>query len=396
MSIATTAPTAARPQPDAARAPQPAAPGGPRLSTWEFAGLMVTYWCNARCAFCYVYSGPDRGGRMTTDDALALWRGLDRLAARDGKKMRIHLAGGEPMGDWPALVSLVRAARDAGLTPLEKVETNAFWAIDDGATRARLELLDALGMEKLVISADVYHQEFIAPERVERCARIARQVLGAGRVRVRWWDFLAQPRDGRRATPAERDAAYRAALERHQDRLTGRAAQRLTRFYELHPPEHFAGQNCVKEVLDSRHVHIDPFGHVFPGVCAGIILGTARGAGGVERVWDELAANWRAHPVVDAVATGGSFELMRRAERLGFAPRAEGYANKCHLCCDVRQYMSDRGLWREHVGPPECYANARDLREADARDPRDASASDVRDAAAPPAAALPLLTRRDA
>src|SRR4030042_677813 len=92
------------------------------LAVWEFAGLMLTYWCSARCAFCYVHAGPERGGMMSLQTAVELWRGLDELAAAHGKTMRIHLTGGEPFRDWVHLVSIIRAARDAGLTPLDKVE----------------------------------------------------------------------------------------------------------------------------------------------------------------------------------------------------------------------------------------------------------------------------------
>lgn len=353
-------------QPSSARSDDASQHERPRLAVWEYAGLMVTYWCNARCAFCYVYSGPDRGGALGTADAVRLWAGLDRLAQRGGKTMRIHLAGGEPVGDWPALVRLIRAARDAGLSRLEKVETNGFWATDDDLTRARLETLDALGMEKLVVSADVYHQEFVPLERVRRCVDVARRVLGPGRVQVRWWDFLQHPVETRGAAPAERQTAYAAALQRHADRLTGRAALRLAEYFERHPPEYFAEERCVSEVLRSKHVHIDPYGNIFPGVCAGIILGNAL-HGSVEDVWDRLDRDWEQNPVVSAVVQGGSLELMRRALPLGYRPRAEGYANKCHLCSDVRQFLSDAGHWRESVGPAECYAMASDRRDA-ARD----------------------------
>lgn len=350
----------------------PSAPGAPsaerytppdQLAVWEYAGLLVTYWCNARCAFCYVYSSPDRGGELRPADALRVWRGLDELAAAHGLKMRIHLAGGEPLGDWPRLLSIVRQARDAGLTPLEKVETNAFWAVSDGLTRARLEQLGALGMEKLVVSADVYHQEFVPFERVERCVRIAREVLGRGRVKVRWWDFFHQPTVVRHTDETARRDAYARVLTRHADRLTGRAADILPAFYQRHAPEHFAGQRCVREVLHSRHVHVDPYGNVFPGVCSGIILGNAL-ADDVPALWRELAKRWGEHPVVAAVVHGGSFELYERARALGYRPLPEGYASKCHLCQHVRQFLFERGGWERWVGPAECYANARDKREA--------------------------------
>jgi MoaA/NifB/PqqE/SkfB family radical SAM enzyme len=335
-----------------------------QLAVWEYAGLMITYWCNAKCAFCYVYSAPDRGGEMQVADAVQMWRGLDRLAASAGKSMRIHLAGGEPFGDWVQLASIVRAARDAGLTRLEKIETNAFWAVGDGLTRARLELLDALGMDMLVISADVYHQEFVPIERVQRCVEIARDVLGAGRVRVRWWDFYNQPVELRRRDDSEKRSAFAAALERHKDRLTGRAADRLAGFFERHAPEHFRHENCVRELLHSKHVHIDPYGNVFPGVCSGIILGNANKTS-IPDLWQDLAVAWREHAVVGPVVEGGSFRLYERARELGYSPLPDGYAGKCHLCQHVRQYLLERGGWEQWVGPPEVYANALDKRETE-------------------------------
>lgn len=334
-----------------------------QLAVWEFAGLMITYWCNAKCAFCYVYSAPDRGGDMSVADALRMWRGLDELAARDGKTMRVHLAGGEPMGDWVRLVSIIRAARDAGLTRLEKVETNAFWATDDDLTRSRLELLDALGMEMLVVSADVYHQEFVPADRVERCVRLAREVLGGARLRVRWWERLDAPPDTWRADDASKQAAFAAALQRHKDRLAGRAADRLAVLFERYPAEHFRGQSCEREVLHSKHVHIDPYGFVFPGVCSGIILGDANRQS-IPEIWDELAATWRDHPVVGRVVRGGSFELFEAARAVGYEELPGGYAGKCHLCQHVRQFLVERGGWEQWVGPREVYSNERDQREA--------------------------------
>lgn len=344
----------------------------PRLATWTYAGLMVTYWCNAKCAFCYVYSGPDRGGELPVERALEMWRGLDRIAARAGKRMRIHLAGGEPFGNWPHLLAIVRAAGAAGLSRLEKIETNGYWAVSDGLTRARLEQLDALGIEHLLVSADVYHQEFIPLERVARLVRIARQVLGPARVKVRWWERLqshagpptGQPRHSPGRNCAEGQAAlFERALQRHEDRLTGRAADRLSIFYERHPAQHFAEEHCAREILGSQHVHVDPHGNVFPGVCAGIVFGNTSQEQ-IEDLWVRVGREWRTNPVLRAVVGGGSHALMRAAEQLGYRPLPEGYANKCHLCTHVRQYLVERGGWEEWLGPRECYANGQDQREA--------------------------------
>lgn len=294
---------------------------------------------------------------MDVETALVLWRGLDEHATAHGHTMHVHLAGGEPFRDWVRLVSTIRAARDAGLTPLEKVETNAFWATDDGLTRARLELLDALGMERLVVSTDVFHQEFVLFDCVRRCVETARRVLGRGRVIVRWWDFFQNPVDTRALTAEERTQAYRAALAHHPDRLTGRAAAQLAHLLPTQPAAAFAGERCADELLGGRHVHIDPYGHIFPGTCAGIILGRSTD-GDVENVWQHFAASWPQHPVVAALVTGGSYGLLQRVQPLGYVERCGGYASKCHLCAHIRQFLAARGHWPEFVGPPECYVGA--------------------------------------
>ena len=116
---------------------------------------------------------------------------------------------------------------------------------------------------------------------------------------------------------------------------------------------------AARPILRSRHVHIDPYGHIFPGVCCGIILGTAAERR-VEDVWHDVSTNWRANPVVEPLVTGGSFALTQRTREFGYRERPQGYANKCHLCAHVRQFLVDRRIWPEHVGPPECYASGDD------------------------------------
>ncbi len=351
---------------------------------------MLTYRCSARCAFCYVHGGPDAGGgEMSVAGALALWRGLDELAAAHGRTMRIHLAGGEPCLDWPRLRAILAGARASGLSPLEKLETNASWAVDDATTRARLAELAALGVTRLVVSSDVYHQEHVPFERVRRCVTLAREILGPGRVLVRWWDFFQHPQELRDAPAAERAAAWRATQARHPDRLTGRAARELAPRLPRQPVEALRGRHCAEGVLGSRHIHVDPGGHVFPGLCAGIVLGRvalpadapepgAKGVAALPRTgaaraspppppdavadvaaaWARFASGWRAHPVVAAVVAGGSYALYERAREYGYIASPEGYADKCHLCTEVRTFLLERDLWPEYVGPPAAYGRA--------------------------------------
>ena len=153
---------------------------------------------------------------MSVEVALAAWEGL-LSASPHG--CRIHVGGGEPFGRWPALIELARRAEAAGLGPLAAVETNAFWATDARVVRERVAALDEAGMGRLTISADPYHQEFVGIERVRLAARVAREVLGAERVRVRWREWAAEGFDTDSLSEGERRAVFSQWSRRRRDRL---------------------------------------------------------------------------------------------------------------------------------------------------------------------------------
>lgn len=332
--------------------------GRPRRDTpmpvkhWSFAGLMLTYWCNAACASCYLRCGPDRRGEgeMTADQALGYWRSLVEASPHG---CRIHLSGGEPFGDWPRLIEICQRAAAEKLGPLEKVETNAFWATDEAVVRDRLAALDAAGLGKLVISADPYHQQFVPIERCRLAARLAEEVLGPTRVLVRWRDWLADGCD-----TADMDAPRRAELFARyasggRDRLGGRAAEQIAPMLSSSPPASFADSSCREALLRSRHVHVDPAGRIMPGTCAGIVLATL-GPASVTQAWQALAADHAGRPIVGTLATHGPVGLAEQAARAGFVP-APAYAGKCHLCWDVRRWLAAAGLHGQELGPAWMY-----------------------------------------
>ena len=378
-----------------------------RLKRWTFAGFLLTYWCNAQCAFCYVYSGPQKKGLvMDVQHALHLWRGLNRIVDEGGpsygrageRYCKIHFAGGEPFGEFALMLAIAQAAQRAGLKLFEKVETNAFWAINDKVTREKIQLLKDAGMNMLMISADIYHQEFVPPERCARAARIGQELLGEPGVRVRWWDFLKnhQATQGQ-LSEAERQTLFAQALVDHRERLSGRAADKLSHLYECHPPEHFAKMNCSEATLGSKHIHVDGAGNVVPGVCSGILWGKVppstlirvegdggeggegkeKGGGddekkggqevisggpwpthfaGIDDLWRYANDHWPQHPIIGRVVTGGSYQLYEYAKQSGFTPRPEGYASKCHLCHEVRRWLFNRGQFSQVLGPAEVYS----------------------------------------
>ncbi len=320
---------------------------------WSFAGLMLTYRCNARCRCCYVNSGPESTGQMSVEQALTIWQGL-HAASPHG--CRIHIGGGEPFLCFETLIELARRALEAKLGPLQAVETNAFWATDEGIIRERLAALDQAGMGRLNISCDPFHQEFIPIANVRRLSAIAGEMLGAERVRVRWRDWQEHGSDLIGLEESARLAVIDEYLSRRRERLNGRAANELAGRLGLQSASAFADQPCGESLLRSRHAHVDAFGLLCPGTCAGIALGHVEQVGDVARAWQNLRENWREMPIVGTLAESGPWALALLAAKVGYVAKEKGYAGKCHLCWDVRKWLCNAGQWPEQLAPAGVYA----------------------------------------
>ena len=319
---------------------------------WSSAGLVLTWWCNARCASCYVCCGPERSEWMATDDALRWW---GELADASPHGCRVHLTGGEPMGRWDGLLELCRRAQGhlGQRYVLEMVETNAFWATGAQVVRRRVRALDCAGMRRLKISTDPYHQQFVPISRCRLAAEVAAEVLGSDRVQVRWRDWLAEGFDTAGLAPGQLSELMAQYARKGRERLTGRAAQLLADMLPSTKVADLRGDGCRESLLRSRHVHVGPGGEVMPGTCAGILLGSARRRS-IAEIWSALEGDWAERPIVAALARGGPVGLLDRARRAGFVPRDE-YAGKCHLCWHMRTHLGTEGLHADELGPPWMY-----------------------------------------
>jgi len=287
---------------------------------------------------------------MTVADALKFWKELIDACPHG---CRIHLTGGEPFGNWPGLIELARAASEEGLGPLEKVETNAFWAVDQRIARDRIGALDEAGMEKITISADPYHQEFVPLDRCRLLAEVATEILGPARVQVRWRDWLAEGFDTAALNGAEAESFFAEHAAGGRDRIAGRAADVLAKGLDQKLTSEFADNTCKETLLRSKHVHIDPEGRVMPGTCAGIVLGRA-GRDTIGKIWQRLEGDFADRPIVGTLAAQGPTGMLAGAVRAGFQPRL-GYAGKCHLCWDLRKWMSARNWHQDELWPSWMY-----------------------------------------
>jgi hypothetical protein len=320
------------------------------IKHWSSAGLILTYWCSARCASCYLSCAPDRADEMSVEDALSFW---GQLIEASPHGCRIHLTGGEPFGDYLRLIELSRRAKSLNLQPLQKVETSAFWADDDKLVRERVGDLAAAGMQKICISTDPYHQQFVPIEFPRRLARIAEDMLGSDRVQVRWADWLEAGYDTDKLSASQRRDIFVRYASDGRDRMNGRAGDLLAPHLQCKVADEFVDMNCREALLRSRHVHIDGSGRVTPGTCAGIVLGTI-GPQSVAELWKHLDAGITERPILAALVERGPVGLLDEARDTGYELRS-GYAGKCHLCWEVRCHFVLKNLHRRELAPAHLY-----------------------------------------
>ena len=308
----------------------------------------MTYKCNCSCKFCYYDCSPHKNGLMSVDTALSSWRSLKILA---GEATKIHITGGEPFLYWEHLLQNLEEAKKQKLGKVDLIETNGFWAINDKIARQRIKILDGLGMHRIKISTDPFHQEYVDMEPVRRLANIANEILGSDRVLVRWQKYLKNPVNMMGLSLAELKQQYIRAMNDYPCRFTGRASRELSELTAHTTIEILSSMNCKPDFLAAKGVHIDPFGNIFSSTCSGIIIGNVNQKP-LEDIWKHFHPKW--NYFFNTLFDFGPVGFLDNATKLGYKA-AETYASKCHLCTSIRQFYFDNGLEKSLIGPKECY-----------------------------------------
>ena len=318
---------------------------------WSRAGIMITDWCNSSCACCYARCGPTGSHWMSPEDALKIWAGLHRASPHG---CRVHLTGGEPFARPELLLDICRRGHQQGLA-LESVETNAFWAVDERVAAELLARLDGLGMGRLAISCDPYHQQYVPLQRCRRLAAVAGEILGPDRVKVRWQQWLDEGFDTAELPPQRLAQVLSDWAAGGRERFTGAAADGLDAAVAHRGAEEFDHSPCAEVLLRGKHVHVSPQGQVWPATCIGICVGNAldEPAGAL---WRRLSDNYAQFPVIGDLALRGPAALLAAAQEAGYRQRQGGYATKCQLCYDLRRFLHCRGLFDAYLGPDGVYA----------------------------------------
>lgn len=315
-------------------------------------GIITNYFCTSKCGHCLYNCSPQwEKEYITTQTAEENLQTVGSLGCRS-----VHLGGGEPLLRPDSLMKVLEVAADLGVV-VEYVETNSSWFKDSESAVELLADLRTRGLSTLLVSISPFHNEHIPFFKVKGVIEAARQA-GVG---IFPWvtDFFPDlsQLDPNQTHSIEafsdvfgRDYLSRV-LERYWIHMGGRALktyQPLLGQKTLQQIMDEATPNCLCELTNTSHFHMDLFGNYIPGLCSGLAIA-------VEDLGQPLSEE--SYPILTTLGRDGIRGLVKMAEaNVGFTPQSDSYINKCDLCTEVRSFLVQNGYkGSEELKPEEFY-----------------------------------------
>ena len=142
----------------------------------------VTDACSGRCKHCSKGERLDRGGSVDADAAVTA---IKRLSERFSIKS-VMTFGGEPLLFSDTVCKIHAAARNCGILKRQLI-TNGFFSKDTQKIDEVAKALCTSGVNDVLLSVDVFHQEFIPLEPVEYFAEaLVKHEIPSLRVHPAW------------------------------------------------------------------------------------------------------------------------------------------------------------------------------------------------------------------
>jgi len=126
-------------------------------------GFVYNQPCPLKCDFCCHTQEVVGPGRACPEN-------ITPVVLAFGKQpsvVRFAFTGGDPFLYIDEIISIMRAAREAGVSQPFQIVTSGFWAKSTEATDTLLGELRALGMDTLSLSYDKQHARWVSPQQVE-------------------------------------------------------------------------------------------------------------------------------------------------------------------------------------------------------------------------------------
>ncbi len=134
-------------------------------------GIITNYFCTSSCRHCLYNSSPHWPKEYM--DAATAERALE-TCRRLGYKS-VHIGGGEPFLNFERLKEVLVVARKTGVS-IEYVETNSSWYTSKARAVSMLWELNDLGLKTLLVSASLFHLEYIPFKKVTGVVSACREV----------------------------------------------------------------------------------------------------------------------------------------------------------------------------------------------------------------------------
>jgi hypothetical protein len=321
-------------------------------------GLFLSYKCNAACRHCMYGCSPRWKDDWISESDLKLILeqlaktiepapfGPDSVALNHG----LHFTGGEPFMNFPLLCRAVQNAHQLHI-PSTFVETNCFWAVDERQTRNKLQTLQSLGLKGIMISVNPFYLEYVPFERTLLCVEIGSEIFGANTM-VYQLEFLRRflalgIRDRLSLDNYLKLEKNLNFLHQMEFFMMGRAVYQVgtvfNEFFPGYPASYFFYQPCDLPFLRSWHNHVDNYGNYLPGFCGGISLGDARNLSSL--ITEGIDINKK--PILQFIIENDFAGFFYFACRHGFKAKKNGYYSKCHLCLELRKFLSSIQEYRE-------------------------------------------------
>ena len=132
--------------------------------------FVITDICSGRCKHC---SNSESSSSSKCVDAVAATAAVQQLTQRFAIRS-IMTFGGEPLLYPDTVCRIHAAARDSGI-PERQLITNGFFSKDEEQIDTVAKTLCDSGVTDILVSVDVFHQEFIPIEPVTRFAEALRK-----------------------------------------------------------------------------------------------------------------------------------------------------------------------------------------------------------------------------
>jgi len=144
--------------------------------------FVITDACSGRCKHCSNAERLDKNGSVDADAAVIAVKKLAKRFAIDS----IMTFGGEPLLFADTVCKIHAAARDCGISKRQLI-TNGFFSKDNQKIDDVAKALCVSGVNDVLLSVDVFHQEFIPLEPVMQFAKaLLRHNVPSLRVHPAW------------------------------------------------------------------------------------------------------------------------------------------------------------------------------------------------------------------